>query len=57
MAPRCVAWCAGGRRRLRQHAAALAHRPLASFTAQLLRRVRPADSDDDVALRVFVPPV
>ncbi|MGW3208969.1 SpoIIE family protein phosphatase [Streptomyces sp. NPDC001135] len=36
--------------RLRQHAAALAHRPLASFTDQLLRRVRPADNDDDVAL-------
>ncbi|WEO93056.1 SpoIIE family protein phosphatase [Streptomyces sp. FXJ1.172] len=35
---------------LRQHAAALAHRPLASFTDQLLRRVRPADNDDDVAL-------
>ncbi|KDN77878.1 DNA-binding protein [Streptomyces olindensis] len=36
--------------RLRQHAAALAHRPLASFTDQLLRRVRPAGNDDDVAL-------
>ncbi|WP_179850911.1 SpoIIE family protein phosphatase [Streptomyces sp. TLI_55] len=36
--------------RLRQHAAALAHRPLVSFTDQLLRRVRPADNDDDVAL-------
>ncbi|MFJ9729223.1 SpoIIE family protein phosphatase [Streptomyces sp. NPDC101209] len=36
--------------RLRRHAAALAHRPLASFTDQLLRRVRPADNDDDVAL-------
>ncbi|MFI8090811.1 SpoIIE family protein phosphatase [Streptomyces sp. NPDC086080] len=36
--------------RLRQHAAALAHRPLTSFTDQLLRRVRPADNDDDVAL-------
>ncbi|MFC8350137.1 SpoIIE family protein phosphatase [Streptomyces sp. NPDC057280] len=36
--------------RLRQHAAALAHRPLASFTDQLLRRVRPAANDDDVAL-------
>ncbi|MEV6175887.1 SpoIIE family protein phosphatase [Streptomyces sp. NPDC052016] len=35
---------------LRQHAAALAHRPLASFTDQLLRRVRPAGNDDDVAL-------
>ncbi|MEV8554440.1 SpoIIE family protein phosphatase [Streptomyces glaucescens] len=36
--------------RLRRHAAALAHRPLASFTDQLLRRVRPLDNDDDVAL-------
>jgi PAS domain S-box-containing protein len=36
--------------RLRQHAAALAHRPLASFTDQLLRRVRPSGNDDDVAL-------
>lgn len=39
-----------GLNRLRQHAAALAHRPLASFTDQLLRRVRPAGNDDDVAL-------
>ncbi|WP_374955478.1 SpoIIE family protein phosphatase [Streptomyces sp. Ru72] len=39
-----------GLNRLRQHAAALAHRPLASFTDQLLRRVRPAENDDDVAL-------
>ncbi|WP_037671137.1 SpoIIE family protein phosphatase [Streptomyces griseus] len=39
-----------GLNRLRQHAAALAHRPLASFTDQLLRRVRPTDNDDDVAL-------
>ncbi|GAA3814109.1 SpoIIE family protein phosphatase [Streptomyces phyllanthi] len=39
-----------GLNRLRQHAAALAHRHLASFTDQLLRRVRPADNDDDVAL-------
>ncbi|MFB6846583.1 SpoIIE family protein phosphatase [Streptomyces sp. NPDC056373] len=36
--------------RLRQHAAALAHRPLTSFTDQLLRRVRPAGNDDDVAV-------
>ncbi len=36
--------------RLRQHAAALAHRPLAAFTDHLLRRVRPEDNDDDVAL-------
>ncbi|MGW1957684.1 SpoIIE family protein phosphatase [Streptomyces sp. NPDC001920] len=39
-----------GLHRLRQHAAALAHRPLGSFTDQLLDRVRPADNDDDVAL-------
>lgn len=39
-----------GLNRLRQHAAALAHRPLAAFTDQLLRRVRPARNDDDVAL-------
>ncbi|MFE7928565.1 SpoIIE family protein phosphatase [Streptomyces sp. NPDC057456] len=39
-----------GLQRLRQHAAALAHRPLTSFTDELLRRVRPAANDDDVAL-------
>ncbi|WP_133916779.1 SpoIIE family protein phosphatase [Streptomyces sp. NBC_00582] len=39
-----------GLNRLRRHAAALAHRPLAPFTDQLLHRVRPADNDDDVAL-------
>ncbi|MDR6974340.1 PAS domain S-box-containing protein [Streptomyces sp. 3330] len=39
-----------GLHRLHQHAAALAHRPLVSFTDQLLRRVRPAANDDDVAL-------
>ncbi|MFJ2950669.1 SpoIIE family protein phosphatase [Streptomyces sp. NPDC087226] len=39
-----------GLNRLRQHAAALARRPLPSFTDQLLRRVRPAENDDDVAL-------
>ncbi|MER5198381.1 SpoIIE family protein phosphatase [Streptomyces sp. NPDC002755] len=39
-----------GLHRLRRHAAALAHRPLASFTDQLLHRVRPAANDDDVAL-------
>ncbi|WP_314222845.1 SpoIIE family protein phosphatase [Streptomyces zaehneri] len=39
-----------GLQRLRRHAAALAHRPLDSFTDQLLRRVRPAANDDDVAL-------
>ncbi|MET9993196.1 GAF domain-containing SpoIIE family protein phosphatase [Streptomyces mutabilis] len=35
---------------LRRHAAALAHRPLETFTDQLLQRSRPADNDDDVAL-------
>ncbi|MFJ4535443.1 SpoIIE family protein phosphatase [Streptomyces tibetensis] len=39
--------------RLRQHAAALAHRPLASFTDLLLRRVRPEGNDDDVAVLVL----
>ncbi|MFF1443522.1 SpoIIE family protein phosphatase [Streptomyces sp. NPDC058295] len=39
-----------GLHRLRRHAAALAHRPLDSFTDQLLRRVRPTANDDDVAL-------
>ncbi|MFF5307851.1 SpoIIE family protein phosphatase [Streptomyces massasporeus] len=39
-----------GLKQLSQHAAALAHRPLASFTDQLLHRVRPAGNDDDVAL-------
>ncbi|MGW2955776.1 SpoIIE family protein phosphatase [Streptomyces eurythermus] len=43
--------------RLRQHAAALAHRPLAAFTDHLLRRVRPADNDDDVALLALRTPV
>ncbi|MGW0496023.1 SpoIIE family protein phosphatase [Streptomyces sp. NPDC003007] len=41
--------------RLRQHAAALAHRPLASFTDQLLRRVRPGNDDDVALLAVRVP--
>ncbi|WP_329281281.1 SpoIIE family protein phosphatase [Streptomyces sp. NBC_01451] len=39
-----------GLHRLRRHAAALAHRPLTSFTDQLLDRVRPLANDDDVAL-------
>ncbi|MFF1720712.1 SpoIIE family protein phosphatase [Streptomyces sviceus] len=39
-----------GLRQLRRHAAALAHRPLASFTDQVLRRVRHVHNDDDVAL-------
>ncbi|WNM32833.1 SpoIIE family protein phosphatase [Streptomyces sp. Li-HN-5-11] len=46
-----------GLNRLRQHAAALAHRPLASFTDQLLRRVRPTDNDDDVALLALQAPM
>ncbi|MEV0696153.1 SpoIIE family protein phosphatase [Streptomyces sp. NPDC050388] len=46
-----------GLSRLRQHAAALAHRSLASFTDQLLRRVRPANNDDDVALLALRTPV
>jgi serine phosphatase RsbU (regulator of sigma subunit) len=36
--------------RLRRHAASLAHRPLESFTDELLARARPQDNDDDVAL-------
>ncbi|MEU9171633.1 SpoIIE family protein phosphatase [Streptomyces sp. NPDC048420] len=39
-----------GLHRLRRHAAALAHRPLASLTDQVLRRVRHVSNDDDVAL-------
>ncbi|MGK3941890.1 PAS domain S-box-containing protein [Streptomyces canus] len=39
-----------GLHNLRRHAAALAHRPLASFTDQVLRRVRHVRNDDDVAL-------
>ncbi|MGX1132013.1 serine phosphatase RsbU (regulator of sigma subunit) [Streptomyces glaucescens] len=36
--------------RLRRHAAALARRPLESFTDELLAQARPPDNDDDVAL-------
>jgi len=36
--------------RLRRHAAALAHRPLDEFCDLLLKRVRPPDNVDDVAL-------
>ncbi|NUR67358.1 MAG: serine/threonine-protein phosphatase, partial [Streptomyces sp.] len=36
--------------RLCRHAAALAHRPLETFTDELLARARPPDNDDDVAL-------
>ncbi|MFJ9710716.1 SpoIIE family protein phosphatase [Streptomyces sp. NPDC101234] len=39
-----------GLSRLRRHAAALAHRPLASFTDELLHRVRRHANDDDIAL-------
>jgi PAS domain S-box-containing protein len=42
-----------GLARLRQHAAALAHRPLHVFCDLLLERARPVDNDDDVALLVF----
>ncbi|MEV5443646.1 SpoIIE family protein phosphatase [Streptomyces sp. NPDC052644] len=36
--------------RLRRHAASLAHRPLESFTDELLQRARPPQNEDDVAL-------
>ncbi|MGW5473096.1 SpoIIE family protein phosphatase [Streptomyces chartreusis] len=39
-----------GLNRLRRHAAALVHRPLAAFADQVLQRVRPTENDDDVAL-------
>ncbi|PDP89580.1 DNA-binding protein [Glycomyces fuscus] len=39
-----------GLRRMRQHAASLAHRPLDSFADQLLERARPGTNDDDAAL-------
>ncbi|MFJ4205406.1 SpoIIE family protein phosphatase [Streptomyces sviceus] len=42
---------------LRRHAAALAHRPLASFTDQVLRRVRHVHNDDDVALLAVRAPI
>ncbi|MER6287102.1 SpoIIE family protein phosphatase [Streptomyces sviceus] len=42
---------------LRRHAAALAHRPLASLTDQVLRRVRHVRNDDDVALLAVRAPV
>ncbi|QYX82476.1 SpoIIE family protein phosphatase [Streptomyces akebiae] len=42
-----------GLARLRQHAAALVHRPLHVFCDLLLERARPVDNDDDVALLVF----
>ncbi|MET7683409.1 SpoIIE family protein phosphatase [Streptomyces sp. NPDC005423] len=46
-----------GLHQLRRHAAGLAHRPLASFTDQLLRRVRPTANDDDVALLALRTPL
>ncbi|MEV6385537.1 SpoIIE family protein phosphatase [Streptomyces sp. NPDC051773] len=45
-----------GLARLRQHAAALVHRPLHVFCDLLLERARPVDNDDDVALLVFRTP-
>ncbi|MES9520088.1 SpoIIE family protein phosphatase [Streptomyces capoamus] len=42
--------------RLRKHAAALSHRPLPSFTDQLLRRVQPPRIDDVALLAVRTPP-
>lgn len=45
-----------GLNQLRQHAAALAHRPLASFTDQLLRRVQPPGKDDVALLALRTPP-
>ncbi|MEV6837174.1 SpoIIE family protein phosphatase [Streptomyces sp. NPDC051133] len=44
-----------GLNRLRQHAAALAHRPLPSFTDLLLHRVRPPGLDDVALLAVRTP--
>ncbi|MEU3947237.1 SpoIIE family protein phosphatase [Streptomyces sp. NPDC029526] len=44
-----------GMHRLRQHAAALAHRPLPSLTDQLLRRVRPPGHDDVALLALRTP--
>ncbi|MFJ2730225.1 SpoIIE family protein phosphatase [Streptomyces collinus] len=44
-----------GLNRLRQHAAALAHRPLSSFTDQLLERVHPPGHDDVALLALRIP--
>ncbi|MFD8839434.1 MULTISPECIES: SpoIIE family protein phosphatase [Streptomyces] len=44
-----------GLNRLRQHAAALAHRPLPSFTDQLLHRVQPPGLDDVALLALRTP--
>jgi serine phosphatase RsbU (regulator of sigma subunit) len=45
-----------GLRRLRGHAAALAHRPLDAFADLLLARVRPDDNEDDVAMLLLRAP-
>ncbi|MEW9550384.1 SpoIIE family protein phosphatase [Nonomuraea sp. NPDC050783] len=42
-----------GMAKLRRYAAALAHRPLDAFCDLLLKSVRPADNDDDVAMLVL----
>lgn len=42
-----------GLERLRRHAAALVHRPLEGFCDQLLKRVRSARNEDDIALLVL----
>ncbi|MFB8775931.1 SpoIIE family protein phosphatase [Streptomyces broussonetiae] len=39
-----------GLERLRRNAASLAHRPLESFTDELVARTRPTDNEDDVAV-------
>ncbi|MFE0810902.1 SpoIIE family protein phosphatase [Streptomyces sp. NPDC058848] len=44
-----------GLNRLRQHAAVLAHRPLPSFTDQLLSRVQPPGLDDVALLTLRMP--
>ncbi|MFJ8097394.1 hypothetical protein [Streptomyces griseofuscus] len=44
-----------GLNRLRRHAAALAHRPLPSFTDQLLHRVRPPGLDHVALLTLRTP--
>ncbi|MGW1806034.1 SpoIIE family protein phosphatase [Streptomyces sp. NPDC002078] len=44
-----------GLNRLRQHAAALAHRPLPSFADQLLRRIQPPGHDDVALLALRTP--
>ncbi|MEU6546323.1 SpoIIE family protein phosphatase [Streptomyces sp. NPDC046859] len=46
-----------GLERLRRHAAASVHRPLTVLADQVLRRVRPDDNDDDVALLALRTPV